>query len=73
MGEVRLAEIPGVVPSLREDIAGCIFAPRCAFATNQCRTAYPPLADKGGGHSVACWEADRLPTSDAVAVREVSA
>ena len=25
----RLAEIPGIVPSLREPIAGCAFAPRC--------------------------------------------
>ncbi len=59
--KVRLAEIPGVVPSLREAIAGCIFAPRCGFATAQCHGAYPPLADKGGAHTVACWEADRLP------------
>ena len=33
----RLAEIPGVVPSLKERIAGCIFAPRCAHATPRCR------------------------------------
>ena len=31
--KARLAEIPGVVPSLKEGIAGCIFAPRCAHAT----------------------------------------
>ena len=64
-GKVRLAEIPGVVPSLREEIAGCIFAPRCAFVTDQCRSAYPPLSDKGGAHTVACWEADRLPAKNA--------
>jgi peptide/nickel transport system ATP-binding protein len=57
----RLAEIPGIVPSLKEEIPGCIFAPRCAFATDQCRSSYPPLEDKAAGHSVACWEADRLP------------
>jgi peptide/nickel transport system ATP-binding protein len=56
----RLAEIPGVVPSLREEIAGCIFAPRCAHATERCRREYPPLETKGGGHTVACWEADRI-------------
>ncbi len=60
-GARRLAEIPGVVPSLKEEIAGCVFAPRCAHATIQCKRAYPPLEDKGGAHSVACWEADRLP------------
>jgi peptide/nickel transport system ATP-binding protein len=56
----RLAEIPGIVPSLKEEIPGCIFAPRCAYATDQCRSSYPPLEEKAAGHSVACWEADRL-------------
>jgi peptide/nickel transport system ATP-binding protein len=56
----RLAEIPGVVPSLKEAIAGCIFAPRCAHATAHCHAAYPPLEEKAPGHWVACWEADRL-------------
>jgi peptide/nickel transport system ATP-binding protein len=56
----RLAEIPGVVPSLREAIPGCIFAPRCSFATERCRQAYPPLEQKAGNHWVACWEADQL-------------
>ena len=57
----RLAEIPGVVPSMREEIPGCVFAPRCPHATDRCRREYPPLEEKGGGHFVACWEADRLP------------
>ena len=56
----RLAEIPGVVPSLREEIPGCVFAPRCPHATDRCRREYPPLEEKGGGHWVACWEADRI-------------
>ncbi len=59
-GKDRLAEIPGVVPSLKEAIAGCIFAPRCAHATQKCREFYPPLEEKAAGHCVACWEADRL-------------
>jgi peptide/nickel transport system ATP-binding protein len=60
-GQQRLAEIPGVVPSLREAIAGCIFAPRCAHAVERCRQHYPPLEQKTADHWVACWEADRLP------------
>ena len=56
----RLAEIPGVVPSLKEAIPGCIFAPRCTHATPRCREEYPPLEQKTAGHWVACWEADRL-------------
>jgi peptide/nickel transport system ATP-binding protein len=56
----RLAEIPGMVPSLKEALAGCVFAPRCAHATERCRREYPPLEQKAHGHWVACWESDRL-------------
>jgi peptide/nickel transport system ATP-binding protein len=58
--KARLAEIPGVVPSLKEAIAGCIFAPRCAHATSHCIESYPPLEEKSVGHWVACWHADRI-------------
>jgi len=56
----RLEEIRGMVPSMREEIPGCVFAPRCAYATDRCRTEYPPLEEKAPGHRVACWEADRI-------------
>jgi peptide/nickel transport system ATP-binding protein len=59
-GRARLAEIPGVVPSLKEEIAGCIFAPRCPHAAARCLRDYPPLEEKGGGHVVACWESDDI-------------
>jgi peptide/nickel transport system ATP-binding protein len=59
-GKARLAEIAGVVPSLKEVIPGCIFAPRCRHASEPCRQSYPPLEQKAAGHWVACWEADRL-------------
>ena len=51
----KLAEIPGMVPSLREPVAGCTFAPRCPHATDRCRVEYPPIEDAGRGHLVACW------------------
>jgi peptide/nickel transport system ATP-binding protein len=57
----RLAEIPGMVPSLREPMPGCAFAARCAHAVERCRLEAPPLEAKAEGHTVACWEADRLP------------
>jgi len=60
-GRDRLAEIEGVVPSLKEAIPGCIFAPRCGHAKERCRQSYPPLEEKSAAHWVACWEADRLP------------
>ncbi|MFM9982035.1 MAG: ABC transporter ATP-binding protein [Burkholderiales bacterium] len=56
----RLTEIRGTVPSMREEIAGCVFAPRCAYSNDRCRSDYPPLEEKGGGHTVACWESDRI-------------
>ncbi len=59
-GRKRLAEIPGMVPSLKEAVPGCLFAPRCPHATARCAAEYPPLEEKDGGHWVACWEAGRL-------------
>jgi peptide/nickel transport system ATP-binding protein len=56
----RLNEIKGMVPSLSNLPAGCSFAPRCAFATDECRVEYPPLEQHRPGHWVACWHAGRL-------------
>ena len=62
----RLVEIPGMVPSLKEAVPGCLFAPRCAHAMARCAAEYPPLEEKGAGHWVACWEAERLAREAAV-------
>ena len=56
----RLNEIKGMVPSLANLPEGCTFAPRCGFATAECRAAYPPLVQHRAGHWVACWHAERL-------------
>ena len=56
----KLAEIPGAVPSLARLPPGCAFAPRCALATERCRTEYPPLESFGRGHFAACWRAAEL-------------
>src|ERR1700730_15260133 len=56
----RLNEIKGIVPSLANLPQGCSFAPRCRFATEECRAAAPPLEERRPGHWVACWHADRL-------------
>jgi dipeptide transport system ATP-binding protein len=37
----RLPSIPGVVPGQFDRPKGCLFAPRCQFATELCRTAMP--------------------------------
>ncbi|MBV9154049.1 MAG: ABC transporter ATP-binding protein [Alphaproteobacteria bacterium] len=61
----RLSEIKGLVPSLANLPQGCTFAPRCRFATEQCRAAYPPLEQHRPGHWAACWHADRPLGGDA--------
>jgi dipeptide transport system ATP-binding protein len=38
----RLPSISGVVPGQFDRPAGCLFAPRCALATDLCRTTAPP-------------------------------
>ena len=59
----RLQEIPGLVPILTKPIVGCAFAPRCGFATDRCRRDAPPLVEGGAGHTVACWEVERVRAS----------
>ena len=42
-GHSRLQTIPGVVPGLYDRPSGCLFAPRCAFATRRCEADRPAL------------------------------
>lgn len=56
----RLPEIPGIVPSLREPIMGCSFAPRCPFAIGICREKAPTMLDVGPGHAAACWRSKEV-------------
>jgi peptide/nickel transport system ATP-binding protein len=50
----RLAEIPGLVPSLNQRIEGCVFASRCPIATDLCRQLAPALEAKARQHLAAC-------------------
>jgi len=56
----RLPEIPGIVPTLREPMVGCSFAPRCPFATGRCREETPTMRDIGVGHAAACWRSEEV-------------
>jgi peptide/nickel transport system ATP-binding protein len=53
-GEGRLREIPGLVPTLRQPPAECVFAPRCPRADAPCRAQMPPLAETAPGQRAAC-------------------
>jgi peptide/nickel transport system ATP-binding protein len=50
----RLAEIPGLVPSLKKKIDGCVFAGRCPKVQDVCRQLAPGLELKAPGHVAAC-------------------
>ena len=52
--ETRLAEIPGLVPSLKTKLEGCVFASRCPYVTDLCRKVAPALEEKAPGHTAAC-------------------
>jgi len=51
----RLVEIPGMVPSMKTEIIGCAFAPRCSVASEKCTQESPVLKNHGNGHWVSCW------------------
>ncbi len=53
----RLTSIGGYPPILTHEIVSCPFAPRCSRASEKCLSACPSLEDRGGGHSVACFNA----------------
>ena len=55
----RLQEIAGIVPSLRDVIPGCAFAPRCSLVADRCTVQLPPLEEHGPSHHAACWEIAR--------------
>jgi oligopeptide/dipeptide ABC transporter ATP-binding protein len=50
----ELASIAGLPPDLTREIVGCRFAPRCMYATDQCRQEEPPLSYEGD-HAYACF------------------
>ncbi|HYA66987.1 MAG TPA: oligopeptide/dipeptide ABC transporter ATP-binding protein, partial [Burkholderiaceae bacterium] len=50
----RLASIPGSVPALDHEFAGCRFADRCANVRDACRVAPPRLITPRANHSVRC-------------------
>ncbi|MEV4475638.1 ABC transporter ATP-binding protein [Nonomuraea sp. NPDC049504] len=53
-GDGRLYSIPGLPPDLSRPLTGCRFAPRCRFATDECRTGDIALTAAGNGHAFAC-------------------
>jgi peptide/nickel transport system ATP-binding protein len=61
----RLPAMPGSMPDPAARPPGCPFAPRCPRATADCRAAFPPAVDFGGGHLAWCLHPHVLPTAGA--------
>ena len=57
----KLAPLEGEPPDLLAPPTGCRFHPRCPFATDQCVTEEPPLAEVRPNHKVACWNHEDVP------------
>ena len=56
----RLDPIDGQPPDLSRLPPGCAFAPRCAWRTDHCAEAVPPLSTPVAAHHTACWEDERV-------------
>ena len=50
----RRSVVAGEPPNPIAPPPGCVFHPRCAHATDVCRTVQPPLAGYANGHLAAC-------------------
>lgn len=50
----KLKAIPGDIADLTDDVKGCVFAPRCSFATERCFREKPELKPVGEEHYCAC-------------------
>jgi peptide/nickel transport system ATP-binding protein len=59
-GKRTVVGIPGhaALPGSRPQ--GCFFHPRCDFARDDCRAAFPPVTDLGAAHQVRCYHIDQV-------------
>ena len=57
----RLDTIPGFLPGPGEVQVGCIFAKRCALASQRCLEETPPMYDAGAGRTSRCHYHEQAP------------
>jgi peptide/nickel transport system ATP-binding protein len=56
-GRHALEGIPGTPPRPGHRPEGCFFQPRCAYATDDCVRAFPPVTTVADAHDVRCYHA----------------
>lgn len=52
--ETKLTAIPGTPPNLKKPPSGCRFAPRCKYATSECKVNSIGIREYGEGRSYRC-------------------
>ena len=52
--DVKLTAIPGTPPNLKRPPAGCRFADRCRYATEECKAMSVAVKDAGAGRAYRC-------------------
>jgi peptide/nickel transport system ATP-binding protein len=57
----RLDPIPGSLPPIGADIAGCVYAERCPIARDRCRAEPPPIFPVREGHGARCFYHEEVP------------
>jgi oligopeptide/dipeptide ABC transporter ATP-binding protein len=74
--QTRLQAIEGQPPDMMNLPAGCAFAPRCQWKTDECSAAVPELVSIGtefteGSHVCACIHADQIQQAGATSSEEL--
>jgi peptide/nickel transport system ATP-binding protein len=59
-GKRTVVGIPGHAALPGKRPKGCFFHPRCDFARDDCRAAFPPVSEHGAGHLVRCYHVDEV-------------
>ena len=58
-GKRTVVGIPGHAARPGSRPQGCFFHPRCEFAQQDCREAFPPVTELGAAHQVRCYHHER--------------
>lgn len=62
-GGKQMVGLVGRAPQPGKRPPGCAFALRCELAEDRCRSAFPPVAQVGGGHTARCIRVGDVPAA----------
>jgi peptide/nickel transport system ATP-binding protein len=70
-GKKEIVGLSGRAPSPGKRPQGCVFAPRCELASQECTVAFPPMVSVDAQHTAACIKIGKR--ADVVSVKSVVA